>query len=188
MSVFALKPSPFNPAALEAIAVAFAVDVPYVALLVIPADASVRRAVFDLRTLGVNAHNLDVAEATKGGGYLLRKDVQPDAEPTLLVSTLATVRGLDLPELSHVFLLGIPRALTADAYLHVAGRVGRFGKGGKVVAVVEERREIETAEGKTGYKDEPAWLKKIYERVGVRPTKFEHFEDAAEHAETNGRD
>ena len=172
----------FNQAALEAIGVAFAMDVPRVALLVLPAEGSVRRAVFDLRTLGINAHGLDVQDAERGGAYLLQNGAGREAAPTLLVATLATTRGLDLPELTHVFMLGVPRSLTADAYLHVAGRVGRFGKSGKVIAVLEARHEVQKEKKKDGkvkmgYKDEPAWLQKIYRRVGVRPTRFEHFGD-----------
>lgn len=151
------------------------------ALLVLPADASVRRAVFDLRLLGVNAHGLDVLDTARGGAYLLQHGTQPEADPTLLVSTLATTRGLDLPDLTHVFILGIPEALTADAYLHVAGRVGRFGKPGKVVTVLESRRQVAgKRKDKIAYKDEPKWLNKIYRAIDVTPTKFEHFGDAEE--------
>lgn len=178
---FATQPSPFNQAALEAIAAAFAFDVPRVALLVLPADASVRRAVFDLRLLGVNAYGLDVLDTARGGAYLLQHGTQTEANPTLLVSTLATTRGLDLPDLTHVFILGVPEALTPDAYLHVAGRVGRFGKPGKVVAVLESRQKVAgKRKGKTAYKDEPKWLNNIYQAIDVIPTKFEHFGDAEE--------
>jgi hypothetical protein len=163
---------------LEAVAAAFAFDVPRVALLVLPAEASVRRAVFDLRLLGVNAHGLDVLETARGGAYLLQHGTEAEANPTLLVSTLATTRGLDLPDLTHVFILGVTEALTADAYLHVAGRVGRFGRPGKVVTVLESRRQVTgKKKGKVNYKDEPKWLQKIYTTVGVVPTKLDHFGD-----------
>lgn len=171
---------------------AFAIDVPRVALLVLPAEASVRRAVFDLRTLGVNAHGLDVLDTERGGAYLLRKGNQHEANPTLLVATLATMRGLDLPDLTHVFMLGVPQSLTADAYLHVAGRVGRFGKSGKVITILEPRHEVvrEKVKGKEkiSFKDEPAWVKKIYRQVEVTPTKFEHFSEAVEETEGTSHD
>ncbi|KAL4241762.1 P-loop containing nucleoside triphosphate hydrolase [Abortiporus biennis] len=170
-------PSPFNPVALEAVAATFAVDVPLVALLVLPASAPVRRAVYDLRHLGVNAVGLDVAKENAGGAYMMRKDGKFDeTNPTLLVSTLVSTRGMDLPQLSHVFVLGPPEDRSADTYLHIAGRVGRFGRGGKVVSILEEKREVRLANGKDGFKDEPLWMKRIYDRVGVKVKKVEHFE------------
>ncbi|KAI0687761.1 P-loop containing nucleoside triphosphate hydrolase protein [Cytidiella melzeri] len=176
---FGRHPSPFNQAALEATAAVFAFDVPRVALLVLPAAASVRRAVFDLRMLGVNAHGLDVLDTARGGAYLLQQGTQAEANPALLVSTLATTRGLDLPDLTHVFILGVPEALTADGYLHVAGRVGRFGKPGKVIAILESRRQmVGTRKDKLSYKDEPLRLKKIFKAIKVTPTKLEYFDDA----------
>ncbi|KAH8102525.1 hypothetical protein BXZ70DRAFT_787300 [Cristinia sonorae] len=66
--------SPFNVNALEAIGLTFALEVPRVALLVLPASAGVRRAVYELRLLGVNAHGLD-------------------GNATLLVSTVACTRS-----------------------------------------------------------------------------------------------
>lgn len=132
-------PSPFNPVALEAIAAAFALDVPAFALLVLPSSAPVRRAVHELQSLGVNAQGLDMLDGRVR-----------TADPTLLVATLATTRGLDLPSLTHVFVLGIPEGpavsgLTVDAYLHVSGRVGRFGRSGRVVSVVEAADEAKMA-------------------------------------------
>jgi superfamily II DNA/RNA helicase len=132
-------PSPFNPVALETVAAAFALDVPAAALLVLPSSAPVRRAVYELQSLGVNAQGLDML------GHRERT-----ADPTLLVATLATTRGLDLPELTHVFVLGIPEGpavtgRTVDAYLHVSGRVGRFGRCGRVVSVVEGADEAKMA-------------------------------------------
>lgn len=181
-------PSPFNPYALEAIALAFALDVPRMALLVLPASAAVRRAVFDLRSLGVNAYGLDVLQTERGGAYL-EKDSKAGsssesgaANPILLVSTLASTRGLDLPEMTHVFLLGIPGDRSADTYAHMAGRVGRFGRAGKVISVVEaipKGLPLEKAEvpGQSeARKDEVEWLKETFEQLGITPVVFEHFD------------
>lgn len=146
-------PSPFNPVALEAIAAAFALDVPAAALLVLPSSAPVRRAVYELQTLGVNAYGLDMLDHHR----------ERKADPTLLVATLATTRGLDLPSLTHVFVLGIPEGpavtgRTVDAYLHVSGRVGRFGRSGKVVSVVEGEDEAKMA--------------RILGTIGEKPVQF----------------
>ncbi|KAI0361300.1 P-loop containing nucleoside triphosphate hydrolase protein [Trametes cingulata] len=170
-------PSPFNPDALEAIAAAFALDVPSVGLLVLPSDAPVKRAVYDLRMLGVNAHALDVVKDENGRVHLMRQDLDVAAEnPTLLVSTLASTRGLDLPELTHVFILGLLDDGAVDSYLHVAGRVGRFGRGGKVITVVADRHQVVLENGKRVTRDEPRMMGTLLKRMGIKPTKFEAFD------------
>ncbi|TFL06732.1 P-loop containing nucleoside triphosphate hydrolase protein [Pterulicium gracile] len=182
--------SPYHPSSLEAIATTFALDVPSVALLVLPSSASVHRAVFDLRELGVNALGLDFTLSDSGRAHLQGYPASP-GNPQLLVATLSTVRGLDLPELTHVFVLGVPegdkvRGKSIDAYLHVAGRVGRFGRGGKVVTVVqgtnrEPAVKTSRSEGVTELmeplaKDDVTRMRRILEEVWVKPTEFELFE------------
>lgn len=156
----------------------FALEVPRVALLVLHGSAPVERAVYDLRALGVNAHGLDVLSSERGGAYLLQKGTAPASNPALLVSTLATTRGLDLPDLTHVFVLAPGDALNSDVYLHAAGRVGRFGRGGKVITVVEAPHVVRLANGKRKTVDEPNRLQRIYNRIGITPVKLEHFESA----------
>jgi hypothetical protein len=112
---------------------------PAAALLVLPSSAPVKRAVHELRTMGVNAHGLD-----------LLSHRQRTADPTLLVATLATTRGLDLPSLTHVFVLGIPEGpvVSGRQWMHTfmsSGRVGRFGRRGKVISVVEEAEAAKMA-------------------------------------------
>lgn len=170
--------SPFNPNALEAIATAFAVDVPSVALLVLPASSPLQRAVHELRELGVNAYGLDLHSGTAGRSHLLSGGEAVSENPTLLVSTLATTRGLDLPELTHVFILGIPEgpkvnARSVDAYVHIAGRVGRFGRGGKVITVVEDDEKEEEEAGKVV--SEGSKMKRILGRLEITPVRFEPF-------------
>ena len=165
----------------------FALDVPRVARLVLHGSAPVERAVYDLRTLGVNAHGLDVLDSERGGAYLLQKGTSPAANPALLVSTLATTRGLDLPDLTHVFVLAPGDALDNDVYLHAAGRVGRFGRGGKVITVVEAPHVVRLANGKTKSVDEPNRLQRIYKRIGITPVKLEHFESAEANDSDAGR-
>ncbi|KAK2461676.1 hypothetical protein APHAL10511_006139 [Amanita phalloides] len=174
---YAKTSSPFNPNALEAIATAFALDVPSIALLVLPASAPVVRAVYELREMGVNAHTLDLLKDENGKKYLLQSASAIQENPTLLVCTLATTRGIDLPELSHVFILGIPErpkvsARAVDAYLHIAGRVGRFGRDGRVISVVEGTGE----NGEDGVGDEASKMGRILKTIGVRPVRFEPFD------------
>lgn len=174
---FTSTPSPFDPALLEAVAAAFALDVPRLALLVLPAVGSVKRAVFELQQLGVNAQGLDLFAEDQGRKQLLNNSPgAPVDNPVLLVSTWASTRGLDLPELSHVFVLGVPEGRRVDTYLHVAGRTGRFGRSGKVVTVVEDRREVVRPDGKKIVQDDPKRMAVVLKEIGIVPVKFEHFD------------
>ena len=122
--------SPTSSHVMEAVATVFAYDVPQLALLVLPPQSSVQKVLMELKDLGVDARTLDLR--TKD---LVRMGQSPNgyaSEPVLLVATPATTRGVDLPELTHVFCVGAPDTGNADAFKHIAGRVGRFGRGGKV--------------------------------------------------------
>lgn len=116
--------------------------------------------------------------ADQGRTHLLQGKTQAsDENPVMLVSTLATTRGLDLPELTHVFLLGVPEGRRADAYLHVAGRVGRFGRPGKVITVLEEREEERREDGTISWvRDDPKRMMMLLEEIGVEPTQFDRFD------------
>lgn len=159
-------------------ATAFALDVPSVALLSLSASAPVQRVVHELRELGVNAHSLDLLAAEKGRSHLLHgTTAATEDNPVLLVSTVATTRGIDLPDLTHVFMIGLPQGRRADAYLHVAGRVGRFGRAGKVISVVEEREEERREDGTLSFvRDEPKRMAIMLREIGVTPTQLEHFD------------
>jgi superfamily II DNA/RNA helicase len=147
-------PSALNPNLMEGIASVFATEVPKVALLVLPASAPVQRAVYDLGALGVNAIALDLV-ATRG-----RKGNEED--PTLFVSTTASTRGLDLPDLTHVFIWGV---VDANTYLHVSGRVGRFRGRGKVISALEENR------GQCKVEEASRYLR-LVKSIGLTPIKF----------------
>jgi len=167
-----------NHNALEVVAAAFALDVPSVALLSLPSSAPVQRIVHELRGLGVNAYSLDLLVADKGRAHLLQGPSEAsDDNPIMLVSTMATTRGLDLPELTHVFMLGLPKSRRTDAYLHIAGRVGRFGRQGKVITVVDEREEERKEDGTLAWaRDDPKRMKTLLAEIGIAPRKFEHFD------------
>ena len=115
---------------MEAVATLFAYDVPQLGLLVVPPQSSVQRVLMELKELGVDARTLDMRSKE-----LVLMGQSPDgysSEPVLLVATPATIRGVDLPQLTHVFCVGAPDTGSVDAFKHIAGRVGRFGRGGKV--------------------------------------------------------
>ncbi|KAK3816770.1 MAG: P-loop containing nucleoside triphosphate hydrolase protein, partial [Linnemannia elongata] len=50
-------------------------------------------------------------------------------------------RGLDLPGLSHVFIVGLPSS--PSSYLHMAGRTGRMGERGEVVTILRDDEFLE---------------------------------------------
>ncbi|CCL98300.1 uncharacterized protein FIBRA_00294 [Fibroporia radiculosa] len=167
---------PFKYNMLEAVSEAFALDVPRLALLVLPASAPLRRVVTALCEFGVDARNLDIFQEEARSGYLSQETSRPPSDnPTLLVGTLASIRGLDLPELTHVFILGLPEDRPVDTYLHAAGRVGRFGRGGKVISVLSARHKSKTNKGKFGWKDEPQKIQRMFQMMGVKPIKLSHF-------------
>jgi superfamily II DNA/RNA helicase len=146
---------------IEGIATVFATDVPRVALLVLPASAPVQRVVYDLRILGINAFGLDLLNTDRGQAHLIEGSGGTiEDSPTLLVSTTASIRGIDLPDLSHVFIWGL---VDANSYRHAAGRVGRFGRGGSVVTVLEERREGS---------DEPSRYLRLLKSIETKPGKY----------------
>ncbi|KAJ3036363.1 hypothetical protein HDV00_002779 [Rhizophlyctis rosea] len=64
--------------------------------------------------------------------------LHPTYPTRLLLLTEHEARGLDLPDLTTVFILGPPSSHAT--YLHMAGRVGRFGRKGEVVTVVGGER------------------------------------------------
>ncbi|KIY70987.1 P-loop containing nucleoside triphosphate hydrolase protein [Cylindrobasidium torrendii FP15055 ss-10] len=177
-----MTPSPFDQQVFEAISVAFALDVPSVALLVLDASAPVQRAVHDLQSLGVNAVQLDVADTDRGRTHLLNHGRDATAfrtNPVLLVCNRATFRGLDLPELTHVFITGLFKdqmnGAVVDEYLQIAGRVGRFGRGGKVVTFIKEN-DVTAKEGLDSSARQVKTALYTLKDVGVKPVRFEHFD------------
>jgi ATP-dependent RNA helicase DeaD len=57
-----------------------------------------------------------------------------------LVATDVAARGIDIPELSHVFQYEVPD--DTEAYIHRAGRTGRAGAAGEAVTLVTGFEEI----------------------------------------------
>src|SRR5215472_12021604 len=55
-------------------------------------------------------------------------------EVTLLVASDVAARGLDIPDVSHVFNFDVPHH--ADDYVHRIGRTGRAGRSGTAITIV----------------------------------------------------
>ena len=55
-------------------------------------------------------------------------------EVTLLVASDVAARGLDIPDVSHVYNFDVP--VHADDYVHRIGRTGRAGRSGQAITIV----------------------------------------------------
>jgi superfamily II DNA/RNA helicase len=83
-------------------------------------------------------------------------DAFRDGRITLLAASDVAARGLDIPDVSHVFNFDVP--WQADDYVHRIGRTGRAGKEGFAATIVtpEDFKSV-TAIGKL-IGEEPVWI------------------------------
>ena len=58
-----------------------------------------------------------------------------DGRVNVLIATDVAARGIDIPDVSHVFNFDLPRS--GDTYLHRIGRTGRAGRKGTAISLVE---------------------------------------------------
>ncbi|KMK16696.1 ATP-dependent RNA helicase SrmB [Pluralibacter gergoviae] len=58
-----------------------------------------------------------------------------DGRVNVLIATDVAARGIDIPDVSHVFNFDMPRS--GDTYLHRIGRTGRTGRKGTAISLVE---------------------------------------------------
>ena len=74
-----------------------------------------------------------------------------NGEFRLLVCSDVAARGLDLPEVSHVFNFDVP--IHAEDYVHRIGRTGRAGRAGRSItlALPEEARALAAVAGLLGH-------------------------------------
>ncbi|KAL4398988.1 rRNA processing protein [Malassezia pachydermatis] len=139
---------------LEALAYIYAAEGIRRGLALIPARWSVRRVHDELASLGVSVRIIQPGDAMP---------VQEEDEVLYLLQS-TSARGLDVPALSHVFLLGLAAVQDAVHYTHAAGRVSRLGATsptsrppGHVVTLL---RGDATSESK---------MARIYARVHITP-------------------
>ena len=71
-------------------------------------------------------------------------------EATLLIASDVAARGLDIPDVSHVFNFDVPHH--ADDYVHRVGRTGRAGRTGHAITIVSpaDRKSLAAIEKLTG--------------------------------------
>jgi superfamily II DNA/RNA helicase len=73
-----------------------------------------------------------------------------NGEAKLLVASDVAARGLDIPEVSHVFNFDVPHH--ADDYVHRIGRTGRAGRSGTAITIVAplDQKAVAAIEKLTG--------------------------------------
>ena len=71
-------------------------------------------------------------------------------ESPLLVASDVAARGLDIPDVSHVFNFDVPHH--ADDYVHRVGRTARAGRSGTAISIVapQDRKAVAAIEKLTG--------------------------------------
>ncbi len=91
-----------------------------------------------LRRFGYNADQLsgDLSQAARE--QVLQRI--RDGKLRFLVATDVAARGIDIPELSHVFQYEVPD--NPEPYIHRAGRTGRAGAAGTAIMLVETLDQI----------------------------------------------
>ncbi len=89
----------------------------------------------------------------------------------LLVASDVAARGLDIPDVSHVFNYDVP--IHADDYIHRIGRTGRAGRSGAAFTIVSraDRKHVDAIEKLTGATFE--WAGVSLEDVVSEPTSDE---------------
>ena len=65
-------------------------------------------------------------------------------ETPVLVATNVAARGLDIPGVTHVINMEMPKDI--DEYVHRIGRTGRCGNKGMATSFFDEERDAEMAE------------------------------------------
>ncbi|KAI8139519.1 P-loop containing nucleoside triphosphate hydrolase protein [Fennellomyces sp. T-0311] len=87
-----------------------------------------------------------------------------DKSTKLWIATEFSARGMDISDVSHVFILGAPSSVAG--YVHMAGRTGRLGpqgiRGGKVITLVEDKGRAETS------------MLNMYKMINAQVGHYEH--------------
>jgi ATP-dependent RNA helicase DeaD len=105
------------------------------------------------------------AEAIHGGMQQRQRETVMGrfraSKTDLLIATDVAARGLDIPQLSHVFNYDVPSA--PEAYIHRIGRTGRAGREGVAITLVEprEQRLLRSIESATRQKIEIATVPSV---------------------------
>jgi len=96
-----------------------------------PDEDEARDAILSLRDAMWGEHKLGVLLPNTGTAPLSIMESFKKGDISVLLATPNSIRGLDFPELTHVYTLFLPDNDPRE-YLHLAGRVGRIGQQGSV--------------------------------------------------------
>jgi len=113
-----------------------------------PTEEEARAAIEPIRDALWQKHQVCVLLPKTGFDPMRIMEEFTDGTTNLMIATPNSVRGLDFPELTHVYAMYLPFDDPRE-YVHLAGRVGRVGQmgsakgsGGRVVAILKEE-EVE---------------------------------------------
>jgi ATP-dependent RNA helicase DeaD len=112
---------------------------PVSAIVFCNTKADVHYVTVVLQRFGHNADELssDLAQSRRGSVL----ESLRTGRTRILVATDVAARGIDIPEISHVFQYGPPE--DPELYIHRAGRTGRAGASGKAVTLVSGMEKLE---------------------------------------------
>lgn len=109
-----------------------------------PDEAEAKASIAKLRDALWGEHKVCVLLPKTGVNPLQMMQDFKNGETSVMIATPNSVRGLDFPDLSHVYTLYLPNDDPRE-YVHLAGRVGRVGQmgsvkgdGGHVVSILNE--------------------------------------------------
>lgn len=109
-----------------------------------PDEDEARDAILSLRDAMWGEHKLGVLLPNTGTAPLSIMESFKKGDISVLLATPNSIRGLDFPELTHVYTLFLPDNDPRE-YLHLAGRVGRIGqqgsvrgRGGRVTTILDQ--------------------------------------------------
>ena len=89
-------------------------------------------------------------------------------EVTLLVASDVAARGLDIPEVSHIYNFDVPHH--ADDYVHRIGRTGRAGRTGTAITIVAGSNDVKAVAAIEKLIGQPIpWMEKASEPVAAAP-------------------
>jgi len=99
-----------------------------------PGEEEARAAIEPMRDAMWGEHKLCVLLPNTGVNPLTIMEQFKNGQTSVMLATPNSVRGLDFPNLSHVYTLYLPTDDPRE-YLHLAGRVGRIGQAGSVAGM-----------------------------------------------------
>jgi len=81
-------------------------------------------------------------------------------EVTLLIASDVAARGLDIPDVSHVYNFDMP--IHADDYVHRIGRTGRAGRSGAAISIVSGSNDVKAVAAIEKLIGQPIpWMEKV---------------------------